>query len=160
MVDRGHLPCVGGERPHLLLCNPDLAREGPFVTLSSASLGPHGHEEPGIVFLPLGDKNQTLELVFVLMNYFQAAVCLENKALQLQGGWRLRENSRRQAGFPGSPQQCAGGLGSPGPAIVGGVVGGTCLSILSCQRGDHTSWFCVPYRHVEGATVNVHEENV
>ena len=56
-VDQGHLPCVGGERPHLLLCNPDLAREGPFVALSSASLGPRGHEEPGIVFIPLGDKN-------------------------------------------------------------------------------------------------------
>lgn len=44
VVDPGHLPCVGGGgRLHLLLCSPDLARGGPFVTLSSASLGPRGH---------------------------------------------------------------------------------------------------------------------
>ena len=96
------------------------------------------------------------------MNYFQAAVCLENKAPQLQGGWRPGENSHRQAGFLGSAQQREGGLGSPGSAIAGGTVGGTCLSFLSCQTGDHTRGsvrltgvLCALH-----ATVNVHEENM
>ena len=58
--------------------------------------------------------------------------------------------------FSGSAQWREGGLGSPGPAIAGGRGGGACAS----SAGGPHSWFCVPYRRVEGATVNVHEENV
>lgn len=76
------------------------------------------------------------------MNYFQAAVCLENEAPQLQGGWRLRENTREQAGFPdGSAQRSTREawvlLALP---LQSGVVGGGGRTSASspAERGDHT----------------------
>ena len=68
------------------------------------------------------------------MNYFQAAVCLENKAPQLQGGWRPRENSRWQAGFLARLSGAREAWALPALPLQGGEVGGQ----VPRQPGDHT----------------------
>ena len=74
------------------------------------------------------------------MNYFQAAVCLENQAPQLQGGWRLRENTLSKLAFqtarPSGAREAWVLLALPLPGGVGGGGwGGASLSFLSCQKG-------------------------
>ena len=98
------------------------------------------------------------------MNYFQAAVCLENQAPQLQGGWRLRENTLSKLAFqtarPSGAREAWVLLALP---LQSGVVGGGGRTSASSpvKRGESHSWFCAPYRHVEGTTWNnVHEENI
>ena len=75
-----------------------------------------------------------------MMNYFQAAVCLENQAPQLQGGWRLRENTLSKLTFqtarPSGAREAWVLLALPLQWGVGGRGWwGAYLSFLSCQKG-------------------------
>ena len=63
VVDRGHLPCVGGGgRPHLLLCSPDLARGGPFSPCLQLPWGPAVTKNPGLFSSPWGIKTEPSNL--------------------------------------------------------------------------------------------------
>lgn len=137
--------CAGAGPPAAHLpgeAAPDLAGQGHFVTLSSASFAAPWSLRTQDYFPSLQNKNGTLKLLFVLMNDFQAAVCLENKAPQLHGGWRP---GQEQSGFS---RQCGSvkreSLGYPASAVCKlGKLFNLCVTQFPhLSKGGSYSWLC------------------